>query len=152
MATEKQSFGSDKVGPAVAAFAQTTDVVGGAVDATELGKTYVADEVVATIASIAAEQVAGVHRLGDTGFKGIFGRMGRNTGVGSEVGMKQAAISLDVVIEYGYRLNEVAAELRERVIEAVQYMADREVIAVDINIVDVHVPGEVQPRSSRVLE
>lgn len=116
------------------------------------GKTYVADEVVTTIASIAAEQVDGVHRLGDTGIKGMIGRIGRNSGVGSEVGMKQAAISLDVVIEYGYRLGEVATELRQRVIEAVEHMADREVVAVDINIVDVYVPEQPIQRASRILE
>lgn len=116
------------------------------------GKTHVADDVVATIASIAAEQVDGVHRLGDTGLKGVIGRIGRNSGVGSEVGMKQAAISLDVVIEYGYRLGEVASELRERVIEAVEHMADREVVAVDIHIVDVHVPETQQQKTTRILE
>lgn len=116
------------------------------------GKTYVADEVVTTIASIAAEQVEGVYRLGVTGLKGVIGRIGRNSGVGSEVGMRQAAISLDVVIEYGFRIGEVASELRERVIEAVEHMADREVVAVDINIVDVYVPDQAPQRTSRVLE
>ncbi len=115
-------------------------------DSPERGKTFIADEVVATIASIAADQVEGVHKLGETGFRGIIGRMGRNTGVDSEVGMKQAAINLDIVIEYGYQISVVASELRERVIEAVQYMADREVVAVDIHVVDIHVPGQPQQR------
>lgn len=115
-------------------------------DGLDRGKTYVSDEVVATIASIAAEQVEGVHRLGETGLRGMIGRMGRHSGVNSEVGMKQAAIDLDIVIEYGYQIATVASDLRERVIEAVQYMADREVVAVDIHVVDIYVPGQPQPR------
>ena len=120
-------------------------------DRTNMGKTHIADDVVTTNARVAAEQVPGVYKLGDTGLRGMLNRVSKNQGVDSEVGKRQAAITLDVVVEYGERLSDVAQRLRDEVIEAVQYMADREVVAVDINVVDVHFPEREQPRT-RALE
>jgi len=115
------------------------------------GKTTVSDEVITTIAQIAAKQVDGVYRLGTTGLRGMFGRIGSHPGVDSEVGMKQAAITFDVVIEFGYPLDQVAAEIRRRVISAIEHMAHREVVAVDVNFVDVYVP-KAENRQGRALE
>jgi len=115
------------------------------------GKTLVSDEVITTIAQIAAQQVEGVHRLGTTGLRGMFGRIGSHPGVDSEVGMKQAAITFDVVVEFGYRLDQVAREIRQRVISSIEHMAHREVVAVDVNFVDVFVP-KTENRPGRMLE
>jgi len=115
------------------------------------GKTTVSDEVITTIAQIAAQQVDGVYRLGTTGLRGMFGRIGSHPGVDSEVGMKQAAITFDVVVEFGYPLEQVAAEIRRRVVTSIEFMAHREVVAVDVNFVDVHVQ-KADNRQGRALE
>jgi uncharacterized alkaline shock family protein YloU len=124
---------------------------GADLDVSDLGTTIVDDTVVTTIASLAAQEVDGVHRLGSTGLRGMVSRVGRHAGVDSQVGQKQAAITLDVIVEFGHRLTDVGHALRERVIQAVEYMADREVVAVDIHFVDVHVPG-AEPSGTHVVE
>ena len=117
------------------------------------GKTFIADEVVSVIARIAAEQVEGVHQLGDSNLRGVFSRLGRHGGIESEVGLKEAAIDVDVVVEYGVPITKVARVLRRQIIDTVEYMTGRNVVEVNINVVDVHVPkSETQQQQKRTLE
>lgn len=117
----------------------------------ERGHTYVDDDVVSVIARIAADGVEGVHKLGESKLRAIFSGSFRHAGVDAEVGMKEAAVDVEVVAEFGYPIREIARELRERIIEAVEYMAARRVVEVNVYVVDVHV-GRVERRRSRELE
>ena len=114
------------------------------------GKTLISDEVVTSIARMAAETVEGVHKIGVSGLRGMLGKLG-NAGVKSEVGMKQAAVNIDVVVQYGYPIEAVAQEIRTSIIDAIEHMANRQVVAVDINVVDIFVEAKTEP-SSRLLE
>ena len=115
------------------------------------GKTHIADEVVSIIARIAAEQVEGVHQIGDSNLRGMIARMGRSKGVESEVGFKEAAVDIEVVVEYGYPIKRVASTLRKQIIESVEFMTGRVVIEVNVHVVDVHIP-KVEKRTKRQLE
>lgn len=114
------------------------------------GKTTIADGVVEKIAGIAAREVPGIHALGG-GFSRTMGAMrdrvpgGRSSagrGVKVEVGEKQTAIDLEVVVEYGVSITEVAADVRENVIAAVERMTGLEVVEVNISVNDVRLPEE----------
>jgi uncharacterized alkaline shock family protein YloU len=116
------------------------------------GRTTVADVVVEKIAGMAARDVPGVHALG-SGFARSMGTMrermpgagsGKSVtrGVSVEVGEKQAAIDLEIVVDYGVSITDVAGEVRESVISAVERMADREVVEVNITVSDVKLPDE----------
>ncbi|WP_371750387.1 Asp23/Gls24 family envelope stress response protein [Streptomyces sp. NBC_01283] len=121
------------------------------------GKTTIADGVVEKIAGIAAREAPGIHALGG-GFSRTVGAMrdrvpgGRSSagrGVKVEVGEKQTAIDLEVVVEYGVNITEVAADIRENVIGAVERMTGLEVVEVNISVNDVHLPEE---NSSETVE
>ncbi|MEU9324709.1 Asp23/Gls24 family envelope stress response protein [Streptomyces canus] len=114
------------------------------------GRTTVADGVVEKIAGIAAQEVPGIHALGG-GFVRTMGAMrdrvpGGHTsaerGVEVEVGEKQTAIDLQAVVEYGVSITDLAAEVRENVIAAVERMTGLEVVEVNIAVNDVHLPDE----------
>jgi uncharacterized alkaline shock family protein YloU len=116
------------------------------------GRTTVADVVVEKIAGMAARDVRGVYALG-SGFARSMGSMrermpgagsGKSVtrGVSVEVGEKQAAIDLEIVVDYGVSITDVAGEVRENVISAVERMADREVVEVNITVSDVKLPDE----------
>ncbi|MFI5533980.1 Asp23/Gls24 family envelope stress response protein [Kitasatospora sp. NPDC051853] len=118
----------------------------------ERGRTAIADQVVGKIAGMAAREVDGVHSFG-AGLTRALGAVrdrvpgGRSSagvtrGVKVEVGEKQAAIDLDLVVEYGVSITEVAAEVREEVVGAVERMTGLQVVEVNINVVDVHLPDE----------
>jgi uncharacterized alkaline shock family protein YloU len=116
------------------------------------GRTTVADVVVEKIAGMAARDVLGVHALG-SGFARSMGSMrermpgagsGRSVtrGVSVEVGELQAAIDLEIVVDYGVSITDVAGEVRENVISAVERMAGREVVEVNIMVSDVKLPDD----------
>lgn len=59
-----------------------------------------------------------------------------------EVGERQAAVDLDVVVEYGVAIVDIAGEVRNSVITAVERMTGLEVVEVNITVDDVHLPDE----------
>ncbi|MGW0996322.1 Asp23/Gls24 family envelope stress response protein [Streptomyces sp. NPDC002523] len=126
------------------------------------GKTTIADGVVAKIAGMAAREVPGIHSLG-AGMARAFGAMrervpgaggGVTRGVKVEVGERQAAVDLDVVVEYGVSIVDVAGGVRTNVIGAVERMTGLEVVEVNIVVDDVHLPddeeGQTEPDEGRV--
>jgi uncharacterized alkaline shock family protein YloU len=121
---------------------------------TEQGKTSVADTVVAKVAGIATREMPGVYAMG-AGMARAFGVVrdrlpgGTTTsitqGVTVEVGERQAAIDLDLVVEYGISIPDLADGVRRNVISAVERMCGLEVTEVNITVGDVHLPTDDTP-------
>lgn len=114
------------------------------------GNTTVADTVVAKIAGMAAREIPEIHNLGG-GMARAFGAVrervpgggaGITRGVSVEVGERQAAVDLDVVVEYGASISDTAGDVRANVINAVERMTGLEVVEVNIAVNDVHLPDE----------
>jgi uncharacterized alkaline shock family protein YloU len=59
-----------------------------------------------------------------------------------EVGERQAAIDLEVMVEYGVPIAELARAVRRNVIAAIEQMTGLEVVEVNINVNDVYIPGD----------
>ena len=131
------------------------------VDAVQLdsghGKTVIADSVVAKIAGAAAREIEGVHDLVPLGagasIAGFAGRLARSdqrsTGVNVEVGQREAAVDLNVRLDYGVNIPQVAEAVRQNIAERVRGMTGLIVKEVNINAADLYFPGEEAP-SSRV--
>ncbi len=120
------------------------------------GITTVADIVVAKMAGIAAAEVDGVHELG-TSFRRLLGRVSPTEsltrGVNVEVGKRETAIDLVVVVDYGYSIPDVAQKLRENVITRVEDGTGLTVKEVNIEVTDLFVPsGEAQPVTASRVE
>ena len=116
----------------------------------ELGSTTIADAVVTKIVSIAAREVGGVHDLGGGAARTI-GGVTRSVGVGPdermrgvavEVGEREAAVDLTVVVEYGESIPEIARTLRENVTRRVGGMTGLTVTEVNVTVNDLHFPGD----------
>ncbi|WP_307796518.1 Asp23/Gls24 family envelope stress response protein [Actinomadura barringtoniae] len=117
---------------------------------TSTGRTTIADAVVAKIVGMAAREVGGVYAMGD-GMGRTIGSvrehipgMGKSIaqGVSVEVGERQAAVDIDVVVEYGVAIPKLAGAVRENVIRAVEHMCGLEVVEVNITVDDIHLPGD----------
>ncbi|MBR7674267.1 Asp23/Gls24 family envelope stress response protein [Streptomyces daliensis] len=114
---------------------------------TERGRTVIADGVVEKIAGLAARDVTGVHAMGG-GLARTFGAVrdrvpgGRSVtrGVKAEVGEVQTALDLEIVVEYGVSVQELARTVRGNVISAVERMTGLEVVEVNIAVSDVKLP------------
>ncbi|WP_395293881.1 Asp23/Gls24 family envelope stress response protein [Kitasatospora hibisci] len=116
----------------------------------ERGRTAMAVGVVEKIAGMAAREVSGIHALG-SGLARTFGAMrdrvpgGRSSvgrGIKAEVGEKQTAIDIALVVEYGAVIPEVARQVRENIIDSVERLTGLEVVEVNIAVNDVHLPDE----------
>jgi uncharacterized alkaline shock family protein YloU len=114
------------------------------------GRTTVADTVVQKIAGRAAREVSGVYDFGG-GAARTFGaiteripggRASSSRGVTVEVGEKQAAIDLEIVVEYGVPIGQLAQAIRRNVIGAVETMTGLQVVEVNISVNDLHLPDE----------
>ncbi len=114
------------------------------------GRTTIADGVVEKITGMAARDVDGVHAMG-SGLSRTFGAVREKVpggtrsvprGVKAEVGEKQTALDLEIVIEYGVSISDVARDVRENVVAAVERMTGLEVVEVNIAVSDVKLPDE----------
>ncbi|MFF3492158.1 Asp23/Gls24 family envelope stress response protein [Streptomyces sp. NPDC002795] len=133
---------------------QTTELFGGAtgVDqpAADRGRTSIADVVVVKIAGLAAREIPGVHDMGGGLSRTIGavrdrvpgGRPNVGRGVKVEVGERQTAIDVDLVVEYGVPISDLARDVRENVISAVERTTGLEVVEVNVTINDVHLPED----------
>ncbi|KJY22492.1 stress protein [Streptomyces sp. NRRL S-104] len=115
------------------------------------GRTTIADGVVEKIAGLAAREVVGVHALG-SGLSRTFGavrdrvpgggKAAVSRGVKAEVGEVQTALDLEIVVDYGVSIRDVARAVRENVVSAVERMTGLEVVEVNIAVSDVKLPDE----------
>ncbi|MEU7454986.1 Asp23/Gls24 family envelope stress response protein [Streptosporangium roseum] len=117
--------------------------------ATPKGNTSIDSGVVAKIAGMAAREVSGVYNMGAgtaRALGAVRGMVGGDKsvtqGVSVEVGERQAAVDLDLVVEYGVAIPDVASAVRRNVITAVERMTGLEVTEVNIKVDDVHMPGQ----------
>lgn len=111
----------------------------------DYGTVKIANEVVAIIAGLAATEVEGVAGMsgGITGgISDILGMKNLSKGVKVEVGEKECAIDIFIIVEYGSRISEVALRVQENVKEAVETMTGLNVIEVNVNVQGVNIPKE----------
>ncbi len=115
--------------------------------ATGQGQITVAENVVQKIAGKACREIAGVHAMGSTGTRAfgavrerIPGSTGPNVaqGVGVEVGEKEAAIDLEIVVEYGVAIAELGRSIQRNVKQSVERMTGLRVVEVNIAVDDVY--------------
>lgn len=111
----------------------------------EIGSVRITDEVVAIIAGIAAMEIPGVAGMSGGiagGIAEMLGRKNLSRGVKVEVGEKEAAIDLYIIVEYGYRIPDVAWSIQEKVKKSVETMTGLNVIEVNIHIQGVNIEKE----------
>ena len=128
--------------------------------ATDTGHISVAESVVQKIAGKACREMGGVHAMGTSGARAfgslrerIPGSSGPNfsQGVGVEVGETEAAIDLDIVVEYGVSIAELGRSIQRNVKQAVERMTGLRVVEVNIAVDDVYLPADdSQDTPSRV--
>lgn len=122
------------------------------------GKTVIAEGVVAKIAAVAAREVDGIHDLVPLGtgaaIAGFAGRITRAdqraTGVSVEVGKREAAIDLNMTVDYGVNIPQVAEAVRQNIMERIHAMTGLVVKEVNINAADLYFPDEQAAQQSRV--
>lgn len=113
---------------------------------TAMGAIRIADEVVAVIAGLAATEAEGLAGMSGGlagGFAEILGRKNLSKGVRVEVGEKESAVDIFVIVEYGVKIPDVALKVQENVKNAIESMTGLKVVNVNVHVQGVSFP-EVQ--------
>lgn len=98
----------------------------------------IADDVVASIAGVAVSEVQGVYGMAG-GLSEIFSKKGLAKGIKVEVGEKDTKIDVNIIVEYGVRIPDVAFEIQNRVKKAVETMTGLNVSSVNIHIQGINI-------------
>ena len=112
---------------------------------TNLGSIRIADEVVSIIAGLAATEVEGIAGMSGGIVSGVTEMLGRKNftkGVKVEVGEKEAAVDLYIVVKYGVRIPDVALAAQENVKQAIETMTGLSVVEVNVHVQGVGFPSE----------
>ena len=112
-----------------------------------LGAVIISEEVVKTIAGTAITDVSGVAGMSGSlagELTEMLGRKNISKGIKVVVGEKETAIDIFVILNYGVRVPEIAANIQNKIKDAVESMTG--LIVVEVNI---HVQGVVFPPESK---
>ena len=99
------------------------------------------DKVVQKIIGLALENVDGLLTV-DGGFFSNIAEKLVNTdnvtaGIDTEVGKKQVAVDMDIVVEYGKDIQDIYEKMKELISREVKKMTHLDVIEVNVNVVDI---------------
>lgn len=106
------------------------------------------EDVVSTIAGMASRDVDGIYSIGKSSFINFGDNPTR--GIKTEVGAFEAAFDVDVITEYGADIRKVAQELRTKLAAEVRKMAGRDVVEINVNVVDIKLPEKMETKKTRV--
>ncbi len=99
----------------------------------------IADDVIAIIAGKAASEVTGVYSMSG-GFAGgiseVFGKKSYAKGIKVDNSDRKLKIDVNIIVEYGARIPDIAYEIQNRVKKAVENMT-----GLNVEEVNVHVQG-----------
>ncbi|SFF93501.1 Uncharacterized conserved protein YloU, alkaline shock protein (Asp23) family [Desulfotomaculum arcticum] len=118
-----------------------------------LGSIRISEEVVSVIAGLAATQVPGVAGMSGGVVGGLTEKLGRKNltkGVKVEVGEKEAAVDLYIVVDFGSRIPEVAGKIQDAVKQAIEKMTGLLVVEVNVNVQGVAFAQETEVEENRV--
>lgn len=98
----------------------------------------IADDVIAVLAGVAASEVPGVAGMAG-GFAGgisevLSGKKNLAKGIKVEVGEKETKIDVNIIVEYGARIPDIAFEIQNRVKKSVETMTGLKVLEVNVHV------------------
>ena len=100
----------------------------------------IANDVIAAIANKAASEVHGVYSMSG-GISDVFGKK-MSKGIKVDAGEKSTKIDVNIIVEYGVRIPDIAFEIQNRVKKAVESMTGLEVLEVNVHVQGVNLPDE----------
>ncbi|MGG0816075.1 Asp23/Gls24 family envelope stress response protein [Paenibacillus alvei] len=117
------------------------------------GNILISDDVVATIAGLAALETPGIAAmsggLSDDWVKMLSGK-NLQKGVSVKVGEVEAAIDLRVIVVYGMKIHEVCHQLQVNIRDAVQNMTGLSVVEIHVKVEEVSFKAEELKEIQRI--
>ena len=116
----------------------------------------IADDVIAVIAGVAVAEVPGVAAMSG-GFAGgisevLSGKKNLSKGIKVEAGEKETKIDVNIIVEFGVRIPDVAFEIQNRVKKAVENMTGLKVVEVNVHVQGVNADTTLDKDNSESKE
>ncbi len=114
----------------------------------------IADDVVAVIAGVAVSEVQGVYEMSG-GFAGgisevLSGKKNLAKGIKVEINEKTTKIDVNIIVEYGTRIPDVAFEIQNKVKKAVETMTGLNVVEVNVHVQGVNTNNAVPDKKEEI--
>lgn len=111
----------------------------------------ISSDVVSVITGVAVSEVPGVFGMAG-GFAGgisevLSGKKNLSKGIKVEVGEKETKIDVNIIVEYGTRIPDVAFEIQNRVKKAVETMTGLKVLEVNVHVQGVNTESQLQEKT-----
>ncbi len=104
-----------------------------------IGEVMIADDVIATIAGLAATEVEGVSAMQGNVTNELVGKLGmKNLTKGVRIKVTEAGVAVDLSIQmrYGYSIPKTCKTIQEKVKAAIENM-----VGLSVEVVNVHIVG-----------
>lgn len=112
----------------------------------------IANDAVATYAGIAIAEVPGVYGMAGSFVGGITealsGTKNLAKGIKVDVGEKDAKIDVNIIVEYGARIPDVAFEIQTRVKKTIESMTGLKVVEVNVHVQGVHMVSDKEEKNN----
>ena len=119
----------------------------------ETSSIQIADDVVSVIAGKAVAETSGVYAMAGSFAGGISevlsGRKNLSKGIKVDVGEKETKIDVNIIVEYGSRIPDVAFEIQNRVKTAVEGMTGLKVVAVNVHVQGVNTEAATEEKEEQ---
>lgn len=114
----------------------------------------IADDVVAVIAGVAVSEVQGVYEMSG-GFAGgisevLSGKKNLAKGIKVEINEKTTKIDVNIIVEYGTRIPDVAFEIQNKVKKAVETMTGLNVVEVNVHVQGVNTDNAMPDKKEEI--
>lgn len=116
----------------------------------------IANDVISVIAGVAVAEVQGVASMAG-GFAGgisqVFsGKKNLSRGIKVEADEKEVRIDVNIIVEYGTRIPDVAYEIQNRVKKSVENMTGLKVAEVNVHVQGVRTERDIEEEKEEVKE
>lgn len=120
------------------------------INVTSDSSVVISEDVVSVIAGVAVSEVKGVVDTAG-GFAGgisevLSGKKKISKGIKVEVGEKETKIDVNIIVEYGTRIPDIAFEIQNKVKKAVKEMTGLDVLEVNVHVQGVRTSVDVEPK------
>ena len=108
-------------------------------EVSSIGEVMIADDVIATIAGLAATEVEGVSAMQGNVTNELVGKLGmKNLTKGIHVQVTEAGVAVELSIQmcYGYSIPKTCKEVQEKVKTAIENM-----VGLTVEVINVHIVG-----------
>ncbi len=110
-----------------------------------VGETTIEDDVIASIAGVAAREVEGVSSLGKTSIRRtlaerVGGTEQRTRGVEIEMGKKEAVVDIALNVVYGFSIPKIIIEVRKKVASRLLELCGLVAKEINITVVAIEFP------------